>query len=151
MRRNALVEIEFTQWASLVGRLLRLAQRFLESLVEQLFFVLLRFYRLPENVFFSFILLAHGLGSGFKIFEGSFAGSRCVRQDGPGFRVDFQDRPAIGTGHVERLVRFGLHCCQHSKPFNRDLPYPCQAGNELQPDDFVPGALLTGLFHQQLR
>src|SRR5271156_6637133 len=121
MRRNALIEIEFTQRASLVGSLLRLAQRFLESLVEQLLLILFRFYRLAEYVFFAFILRAHGLGGSFKVFEGPLAWGRGVRQDRPGLGVDFQDRPAIGTGHVERLVRFALHCCQHSKTFNRDL------------------------------
>src|SRR5271156_3124750 len=119
---NRLIEIEFTQRASLVGSLLRLAQRFLESLVKQLLFILFGFYRLPENVFFAFILRAHGLGGSFKIFEGPLARSRGVRQDCPGLGVDLQDRPAIGTGDVERLVRSGLHCCQHSKTFNPGLP-----------------------------
>src|ERR1700683_1942961 len=119
---SCLIEIEFTQRATLIGSLLRLAQRFLESLVEQLLFILFGFYRLPENVFFAFILRAHGLGGSFKIFEGPLARSRSVRQDCPGLGVDLQNRPAVGTGHVERLVRSGLHCCQHSKTFNRDLP-----------------------------
>src|ERR1700722_834700 len=109
MRRNALIEIEFTQRASLVGSLLRLAQRFLESLVEQLLFILFCFYGLPEYIFLAFILRAHGLGGCFKVFEGSLARGRGVRQDRPGLGVDFQDRPAIGTGHVERFVRFALH------------------------------------------
>src|SRR5580704_6757121 len=121
MRRNALIEIEFTQRSSLVGRFLCLAQRFLESLVEQLLFIFFRFDRLAENVFLTLVLFAHGLGCRFKIFKGPFTRRGGVREYRPGLGVNLQDCPAIGTGDIERLDRFTLHCCQHSKTFNADL------------------------------
>ncbi len=141
---TALVEIEFTQRASLVRSLLRLAQRFLESLVEQLMLILFRFDRLPENFFVALILLAHGLGSGFKIFEGTLARRGCVGKDRPGLGIDLQDRPAIGTGDFKRLADLAFmaaNILEHST-------VTCPSAVVLDPDGFVAGTLLSGLLHQ---
>src|ERR1700727_2720624 len=105
--------------AFVVGTFLCRAQHFLESLVEQLCFILFGFDRLAENVLFALVLLTHGLGGCFEIFEGPFTRRRRMREDSPAFRVDPQDRPAVGTGDIKWLERLSLHGWEHSRTFVR--------------------------------
>src|SRR6201998_4889757 len=66
--RQPSIQVEFAQWLS-SRSVLGLAQRLGKLLVEEIFLVLLRVNRLTEDRLLALILLAHGLGRGFKVFK----------------------------------------------------------------------------------
>src|ERR1035438_6914888 len=71
------VQVELPQWLD-VRRVLGLAQRLGELLLEQVFLVLLRFHRLPEDGLLALILRPHGLRRRLQVLKHALTRRRCV-------------------------------------------------------------------------
>jgi len=108
-RNEGSVEVEFAERLAGIGRLLRFFNGLGETLVEDVFLILLGFEGLTEEAFLALFLFAEMAGGLVEVFEGTFAGSGRVGDDGARGDIDLEHRPAIGTGDFQRRAGFGFN------------------------------------------
>ena len=96
------IQIELPQWLAL-GGVLRLAQRLSELFLEQVFLVLFRLDRLPEDRLLALVVITHRLGRRLQILKRPLARRRRVAHHQAGGSIDPEHRPAIGARNFENM------------------------------------------------